>query len=125
MKRLTKEQVLLLHSQLIQEFGGGDGLREEGLLESALASPFQSFGGEDLYPSIQAKAAQLGYGLIKNHPFLDGNKRIGAHVMLVFLSLNGIELSYSQEELIETILAAAAGKMDNQDLLLWIIHHEI
>lgn len=77
MKRLTKEQVLLLHSQLIQEFGGSDGLREEGLLESALASPFQSFGGEDLYPSIQAKAAQLGYGLIKNHPFLDGNKRIG------------------------------------------------
>ena len=74
MKRLTKEQVLLLHSQLIQEFGGSDGLREEGLLESALASPFQSFGGEDLYPSIQAKAAQLGYGLIKNHPFLDGNK---------------------------------------------------
>ena len=125
MKRLTKEQVLLLHSQLIQEFGGSDGLREEGLLESALASPFQSFGGEDLYPSIQAKAAQLGYGLIKNHPFLDGNKRIGAHVMLVFLSLNGIELSYSQEELIETILAAAAGKMDNQDLLLWIIHPEI
>lgn len=65
MKRLTKEQVLLLHSQLIQEFGGSDGLREEGLLESALSSPFQSFGGEDLYPSIQAKAAQLGYGLIK------------------------------------------------------------
>ena len=117
--------MLPLHLRRMHKRGGSDGLRAEGLLESALASPFQSFGGEDLYPSIQAKAAQLGYGLIKNHPFLDGNKRIGAHIMLVFLSLNGIELSYSQEELIETILAAAAGKMDNQDLLLWIIHHEI
>lgn len=78
MKTLTKKQVLALHSALIQEFGGMDGVRNEGLLESALAAPFQTFGGEPMYPSLQSKAAQLGFGLIRNHPFVDGNKRIGA-----------------------------------------------
>ena len=68
----------------IEEFGGTDGVREEGLLESALASPFQTFGGEAVYPSLQAKASQLGFSLVCNHPFLDGNKRIGVHIMLVF-----------------------------------------
>ena len=92
MKRLTKRQVLLLHEQLLQEFGGTPGVRDEGLLDSALAAPFQTFDGQSLYPSVQAKAAQLGFGLVGNHPFVDGNKRIGTHVMLVFLALNGIEL---------------------------------
>ena len=124
MKRLTKEQVLLLHSQLIQEFGGAMTCGRKDFLNPPGFSISKLRRGR-FVSALSAKAAQLGYGLIKNHPFLDGNKRIGAHVMLVFLSLNGIELSYSQEELIETILAAAAGKMDNQDLLLWIIHHEI
>ena len=82
MKRLTKRQVLLLHEQLLQEFGGTPGVRDEGLLDSALAAPFQTFDGQSLYPSVQAKAAQLGFGLVCNHPFVDGNKRIGAHVML-------------------------------------------
>ncbi|MCI5530295.1 MAG: Fic family protein, partial [Blautia sp.] len=85
---LSKEQVLMLHEQLIAATGGINGVRDEGLLDSALANPFQSFGGEELYPSIQAKAAQLCYGLVKNHSMIDGNKRIGAHVMLVFLALN-------------------------------------
>ena len=89
MKRLTKRQVLLLHEQLLQEFGGTPGVRDEGLLDSALAAPFQTFDGQSLYPSVQAKAAQLGFGLVCNHPFVDGNKRIGTHVMLVFLALNG------------------------------------
>ena len=83
MKRLTKRQVLLLHEQLLQEFGGTPGVRDEGLLDSALAAPFQTFDGQSLYPSVQAKAAQLGFGLVCNHPFVDGNKRIGTHVMLV------------------------------------------
>ena len=74
MKLLSKRQVLLLHSALIEEFGGTDGVREEGLLESALASPFQTFGGEAVYPSLQAKASQLGYSLVCNHPFLDGTR---------------------------------------------------
>jgi len=92
MKRLSKEQVLLLHSQLIESFGGSSGVRDDNLLDSALETPFQTFDGEELYPTLQAKAARLGYGLIKNHCMIDGNKRIGAHAMLVFLELNGVEI---------------------------------
>lgn len=124
MKTLSKNQVTALHSALIREFGGIDGIRDEGLLESALAAPFQTFDGEPVYPSLQAKAAQLGFGLIRNHPFVDGNKRIGAHTMLVFLAVNGIELSYEQQELIDIILSVAAGQIDRQGLLQWILDHE-
>ena len=124
MKQLTKRQALLLHEQLLQEFGGTAGIRDDGLLESALAAPFQTFGGQSLYPSVQAKAAQLGFGLVCNHPFVDGNKRIGTHVMLVFLALNGIELSYTQQELIDIIFAVAADRANITDLLQWIIQHQ-
>ena len=124
MKTLSKRQVLLLHSSLIEAFGGSDGVRDEGLLESALATPFQTFDGEPVYPSVQSKAAQLGFGLIRNHPFVDGNKRIGAHVMLVFLELNGIELHYNKQELIDIILSVASGETDRQGLLQWILEHE-
>ena len=89
---LSKSQVQLLHTQLIEQTGGIDGIRDDGLLDSALCAPFQSFDGIDAFPSIQQKAARLGFGLVKNHPFVDGNKRIGAHVMLIFLALNHIEL---------------------------------
>ena len=81
------EQILMLHTQLIEQTGGSNGVRDYNLLESAVETPFQSFGGKELYPTIQAKAVRLGYGLIKNHPMIDGNKRIGAHAMLVFLAL--------------------------------------
>jgi death-on-curing protein len=124
MIRLTKKQVLILHSQLIQETGGSDGIRDEKLLESALETPFQSFGGEELYPSTQAKAARLCYGLVKNHAMVDGNKRIGTHVMLVFLALNGYELEYTQKELSDTILDVAAGHMSYEELLSWMIEHQ-
>lgn len=124
MKTLSKNQVTALHSALIREFGGIDGIRDEGLLESALAAPFQTFGGEPVYPSLQAKAAQLGFGLIRNHPFVDGNKRIGAHTMLIFLAVNGIELRYEQQELIDIVLSVAAGQIDRQGLLQWILDHE-
>ena len=90
MIRLSKSQVLLIHDQLISETGGSSGLRDEGILDSALNAPFQTFSGEDVYPSLQQKVARLCFCLVKNHPFVDGNKRIGAHVMLVFLALNGI-----------------------------------
>ena len=124
MRRLSKEQILMLHSELIRETGGRDGVRDYNLLESALETPFQSFGGNELYPTIQAKAARLGYGLIKNHCMIDGNKRIGTHAMLVFLALNGIELSYTQKELYETILDIAAGKLDYDGLLEWVLKHQ-
>ena len=121
---LSKEQVLLLHRQLIEATGGSAGIRDERLLESALSNPFQSFGGEELYPSIQAKAAQLCFGLVKNHPMMDGNKRLGTHAMLVFLALNGYELSYSQKELSDTILAVASGEIGSTDILQWIIENQ-
>ena len=121
---LTKEQVLMLHNRLIETTGGSEGIRDEGRLDSALSNPFQSFGGESLYPSIQAKAAQLCYGLVKNHAIVDGNKRLGAHVMLVFLALNGYELEYTQKELSDTILALAAGEIGEETLLQWIIRHQ-
>lgn len=124
MKILSQKQILMLHASLVGEFGGSNGLREDGLLESALASPFQTFGGEPVYPSLRAKAAQLGFSLICNHPFVDGNKRIGAHAMLVFLAVNGIELCYEQQELIDIILSVASGKTDRQGLLKWILAHE-
>ena len=110
MIRLTKEQVLMLHRQLIESTGGCDGIRDDGLLDSALESPFQSFSGKELYPSIQTKAARLCYGLIRNHAMLDGNKRIGAHTMLVFLAVNGYELKYTQTELVDLILDVEDGK---------------
>ena len=124
MKKLSKKQILMLHTQLIQQTGGSDGVRDYNLLDSALETPFQSFGGEELYPTIQAKAARLGYGLIKNHCMIDGNKRIGTHAMLVFLALNGIELKYMQKELYETILDVAAGKIEYEDLLQWVLDHQ-
>ena len=121
---LSKEQIISLHAQLIEETGGDGGLRDEGLLDSALNAPFQSFGSVEPFPSIQQKAARLGYGLIMNHPFVDGNKRIGAHVMLVFLALNGIELEYTQDELASEILSVASGDSGFEHLLKWIIEHQ-
>lgn len=122
---LSKKQILMLHSQLISQTGGIDGVRDEALLESAVGAPFQSFGDQDIYPSIQQKAARLCFGLVKNHAFLDGNKRIGAHAMLIFLALNKIELKYTQTELSNIILEIASGEKSFDDLLKWIITHQI
>ena len=124
MRRLSKRQILLLHDQLLSQSGGSPGLRDDGLLESALNAPFQSFGDTDAYPSLPQKAARLCYGLVKNHPFVDGNKRIGAHAMLVFLAINGTELVYTQEELSSVILAVASGEKRYEDLLRWLVDHQ-
>ena len=123
MKILKKRQILLLHSVLIAESGGSDGVRDEGLLDSAVNTPFQTFSGQDSYPTVLEKAVRLGFGLIRNHPFIDGNKRIGTHAMLVFLNLNSITLSYEDDELISTILSVASGEMDADGLLKWIQQH--
>ena len=123
MKRLTKTQILKMHSLLIQKTGGSDGVRDEGLLDSALNLPFQSFDGEDIYKTIQAKAARLGFSLVNNHSFVDGNKRIGILAMLVFLEMNGIEIICTDEELIELGLGLADGSISYKDLLNWIIDH--
>ena len=123
MKILTKDQIILLHAQLIKETGGMEGIRDEGLLDSAVLNPFQSFDGKELYPSVLEKGARLGFGLIQNHAFIDGNKRIGAHAMLVFLALNGFAFSYTQKELTEIIFSVAAGEKNCDDLLLWLRSH--
>ena len=125
MIRLTKQQILLLHAQLIETTGGSDGIRDMGLLESALESPFQSYGGEELYPSIQAKAARLCYGLVKNHAMIDGNKRLGCHTMLVFLALNGYEMEYAQKELSDLVLDIAADRKQYDDILHWLLVHQM
>lgn len=117
MIKITKNQVIAMHSQLINSSGGSDGVRDEGLLESALEAPFSEYAGQELYSTIQAKAARLGFGLIKNHAMIDGNKRLGIHCMLVFLALNGIELCYTQEELYKITLDIAANNIEYEDLL--------
>ena len=124
MKTLTKRQIILLHEQLIDQIGGIHGLRDEGLLESALSSPFQEFDNYSPYPTVQQKAARLGYSLTMNHPFLDGNKRIGAHAMLTLLALNGIELAYTQKELSNIFFQVAAGEIGYDSLFQWLLDHQ-
>ena len=120
---LSKEQIIFLHDELISESGGLKGIMDEKRLESALKAPFVSIFNQDLFPSIYQKAARLGFGLVSNHAFVDGNKRIGAHAMLVFLALNGVELNYSQEDLASIFLDVASGKKGYDDLLSWIRTH--
>ncbi|MGN0654460.1 MAG: type II toxin-antitoxin system death-on-curing family toxin [Oscillospiraceae bacterium] len=123
MIRLTTKQVISIHSSLIEATGGTDGVRDMGLLESALEAPFQTFDGKDLYPALIQKAARLGHSLVSNHPFVDGNKRIGIHTMLVFLAVNGIEIECTQKELIDVGLSLANGTMDAEKLLIWLSSH--
>ena len=121
MIKFTKERVLMIYQMIVNETGGEFGIRSEELLESAIEAPFQTFNGNELFPTKIEKAARLGYGLIKNHCMIDGNKRIGAHAMLVFLAINGIEMKYTQKELYETVLAVAAGNIDYEALLQWLL----
>lgn len=125
MIQLTKQQVILLHKEIIAESGGSPEIRNEGLLDSALNDPFQTFSGTELYPTILEKAARLGYSLIKNHAFVDGNKRIGAHTMLVFLALNNIEVEYEDNDFTQLILGIAAGEISAEQLLAWLQAHVV
>ena len=124
MYRLLVEEVIYIHSEAVRCSGGSDGIRDMGLLESAVNAPFQSFGGYDVYPTIYEKAARLGFGLAQNHAFIDGNKRIAAHAMLVYLKANGITLNYTQKELEDIFLGLAASEVTFDDLVNWIKSHE-
>lgn len=124
MIKFSKEKVKLLHQLLWEESGGSVGLRDEGLLDSALESAFAGFGDTEFYPSKEEKAARLGFALISNHAFVDGNKRIGVYVMLSFLEMNGIRLQCNDDELVHIGLSVAAGDMKYEELLQWIIDHE-
>ena len=120
MIKFSREKVLLLH-QIISEATGGDpNLRDIGLLDSALESAYQTFDGKELYPTKQEKAARIGYSLISNHAFVDGNKRIGMYVLLTFLETNGIRINPTNEDVARVGLAVASGEMKYNDLLKWI-----
>lgn len=116
---LSVEQLLRLHERQIQKFGGSPGLRERGGLESAAARPAMTFGGEDLYSDLPAKAGALLHSLVMNHPFVDGNKRVGAAAAELFIMLNDSVLDATDSEMEETTLAVARGEMDVEPLTIW------
>ena len=124
MIRFSKEKVLLLHQLLAEETGGSFGVRDEGLLDSALENAFSGIGDQGFYPSKEEKGAHLGYSLISDHAFVDGNKRIGIYIMLAFLEMNGIRISCTDEELVHIGLSVADGSMKYEDLLQWVHDHE-
>jgi len=123
MKVLTESQIMRLHKSLVEVYGGSSAIRDRGLLISAISSPFQTFGDVEICPSLLEKASRLGFGLIKNHPFADGNKRIGTHAMLVFLALNNVELQYNDKDLTNLIINIASGMKDEKFLLEWLRRH--
>ena len=122
---LTIDEIIRLHTTLTERTGGSDGLRDRGLLESAVYSAETSFAGQEIYPTIEEKAARLMFALVSNHPFVDGNKRIGVLVMLVTLRLNGIALRYTQSDLIKLGLSAASGKLDYDAIYGWLTAHQL
>jgi len=122
---LSLREILTLHERIASQSGGGIGVRDLGLLESAVAQPRQSFGGSDLYPSIVAKATALGFSLISNHPFVDGNKRVGHAALEIFLMLNGYELDASVDEQERIVLAVAAGEVNREEFTRWVKAHVV
>jgi len=123
MRYLLLAEILELHHQIIEQSGGSLGTRDLGLLESAIAQPRMTFGGDDLYPTIIEKASALGFSMIMNHPFVDGNKRIGHAAIETFLVLNGIEISASIDEQEQVILAVASGKLERDAFTEWLQKH--
>lgn len=124
MIRFDNEKVLLLQQIVIESSGGTAGVRDFGLLDSAVNGAYQTFDGIDLYPSKEEKAAWLGFALVSNHAFVDGNKRIGLLVMLSFLEMNGINMDYTDQDLIDLGIGVADGKIKYDDVLNWIKHNK-
>ena len=125
MIKLNQEKVLALHEILTNETGGDPNVRDIALLNSAIESAFATFDGQELYSTKEEKGARLGFSLISNHAFVDGNKRIGMYVMLIFLEVNGIKIRLSNDEIVRVGLAVAAGEMKYQELLEWILENEV
>ena len=124
MIKFSQEKVLLLHKLITEETGGDPNIRDLALLGSALESAFQTFDGQELYPTKEEKGARIGYALISNHAFVDGNKRIGMYVLLTFLEVNGIRIYPSEEEVVRVGLAVASGEMKYEELLEWILENK-
>ena len=124
MIKFSKEKVLLLHQIMAEATGGSVGVRDEGLLDSALEGAFAGSGDREFYPTKEEKGARLGYTLISNHAFVDGNKRIGVYIMLSFLEMNGIRLQCTDDELVDIGLSVASGRMKYEELLQWVMDHK-
>ena len=122
---LTVDEVIKIHGRLIEKTGGLDGLRDRGLLESAVFSISSGFGEIEVYPTVEEKAARIAFGIVNNHAFLDGNKRIGMLSMLMILRLNQVNIKYTQRELIALGLGVADGSIGYDEILDWIISHKI
>ncbi len=120
MIKFSQEKVLLLHKLITEETGGDPDIRDFDLLESALESAFQTFDGEELYPTKEEKGARIGYSLISNHAFVDGNKRIGMYILLTFLEINGVPIHPTVDDVARVGLAVASGEMKYEDLLEWV-----
>jgi len=120
MIKFTKERILLLYQMNIEATGGAFGIKSEELLESALEAPYQTFDGKELFPTKLEKGARLGFGLISNHPFIDGNKRIGVYCMISFLEVNGIHIELTDEEIEDIALGVACGQMKYEDVLSFL-----
>ncbi len=120
MRHLSLGELIELHRRLIEQSGGASGIRDLGLAESALAQPQMSFGGDELYPTLADKAAALCFSLVLNHPFVDGNKRIGHAAMETFLILNGFELHADVDDAESVILRLAAGELERADFNDWV-----
>jgi len=125
METISVEDVILFHEKIIQATGGSDGVRDRGVIESALNRAQQTFDGKDLYEGIEKKVAVTCYSLVKNHGFVDGNKRIGVAVMLLLLRLNRIKVQYPQAELVELGLQSAAGEITEEEIEHWIVRHRV
>ena len=125
MRYLTVGEVLEIYSQVIKQSGGGVGIRDLGALESAVAQPRMTFNGNELYPTIVEKASALGFSLIQNHPFIDGNKRAGHAAMESFLMFNGYEISANVDEQVDLILSVASGKIDRNTFTEWLKNHVV
>ena len=123
MIKFSKEKILLLHKILAEATGGSAGVRDEALLDSALESAFAGFGDKEFYPTKEEKGARLGYALISNQAFVDGNKRIGLYVMLSFLEMNGVPVQCTDDELVKIGLSVAEGNMGYDELLQWVLDH--
>ena len=123
MMLLTVEEILALQEKVISQTGGSFGLRDRGLLESAVYSADSSFGDVEVYPSLEEKAARLAFAITGNHAFVDGNKRIGMYVMLTFLEVNGIHMDCTKEDVVEAGLGVASGEMNYEELLVWVKTH--
>lgn len=121
---LNRDQIIKLHEAIYERYGGDVGVLNDGMLDSALQAPFQTFGGEELIPDTKEKIVRLAFGLIKNHAFRDGNKRIGALVLLTLLELNGYKVNATNAEFADIIMGVAASEKDENDLLEWVeVHH--